>query len=92
MFKKRGLLNSKLGVKRCMSRVSHGLLTTVKKGVTNIPSDFRWYFTFLKMGVSIVSESQDLKPFTIRQKFVNKSRSLVKFVKKNLWNTKVSQH
>ena len=84
MFKKRGLLNSKLGVKRCMSRVSHGLLTTVKKGVTNIPSDFRWYFTFLKMGVSIVNESQDYKCHSIKCKFVNKSLLLVNFVKKSL--------
>ena len=84
MFKKCGLLNSKLGVKRCMSRVSHGLLTTVKKGVTNIPSDFRWYFTFLKMGVSIVNESQDYKCHSIKCKFVNKSLYFVQLVKKNL--------
>jgi hypothetical protein len=84
MFKKCGLLNSKLGVKRCMSKVFHGLLTTVKKGVTNIPNDFRWYTTMTKVAISIVSESQDLKPFTIRQKFVNKSLYFVRFVKKSL--------
>ena len=84
MFKECGLLNSKLGVKRCMLRVSHGLLTTVKKGVTNIPSDFRWYFTFLKMGVSIVNESQDYKCHSIKCKFVNKSRYFVQLVKKSL--------
>ena len=84
MFKKCGLLNSKLGVKRCMSRVSHGLLTTVKKGVTNIPSDFQWYFTFLKMGVFIVNESQDYRCHGIKCKFVNKSHYFAQLVKKSL--------
>ena len=84
MFKKCGLLNSKLGVKRCMSRVSHGLLTTVKKGVMNIPSDFRWYTTMTKVAISIVSESQDLKCHGIKCKFVNKSRYFVRLAKKSL--------
>ena len=82
MFKKCGLLNSKLGVKRCMLRAFHGLPTTVKKGVMNIPSDFRWYTTMTKVAISIVSESQDLKCHSIKCKFANKLRHIVKPVKK----------
>ena len=67
-----------------MLRVFHGLQTTVKRSLTNIPSDFQWYFTMMKVASSIVSESQDLKPFTIRQKFVNKSLYFVQIVKKSL--------
>jgi hypothetical protein len=67
-----------------MLRVFHGLQTTVKRSLMNIPSDFQWYFTMMKVASSIVSESQDLKPFTIRQKFVNKSLYFVQIVKKSL--------
>lgn len=84
MFKECGLLNSKLGVKRCMLRAFHGLPTTVKKGVMNIPSDFQWYTTFLKMGVSILNESNGMKCHGIKCKFVNKSRYFVRLAKKSL--------
>ena len=84
MFKKYGLLNSKIGVKRCMLRVFHGLQITAKRSLTNIPSDFRWYFTFLKMGVFIVNESNDIKCHSIKCKFVNKSRYFVRLAKKSL--------
>tara|TARA_R110000824_G_scaffold288202_1_gene476169 strand:- start:239 stop:448 length:210 start_codon:yes stop_codon:yes gene_type:complete len=61
-----------------------GLPITVKGVLTNIPKDFRWYFIFFKMGVSIVNESHGLKPFTIKQKFVNKLKYIAQNVKKNL--------
>ena len=84
MFKKCGLLNSKLGVKRCMLRAFHGLPTTVKKGVMNIPNDTHWYFTMMKVGVSILNESNGMKCHGIKCKFVNKSRYFVRLVKKSL--------
>jgi hypothetical protein len=84
MFKECGLLNSKLGVKRCMLRAFHGLPTTVKKGVMNIPRDFQWYTTMTKVAISIVKESQDLKCHSIKCKFVNKSRYFVRLAKKSL--------
>ena len=84
MFKKCGLLNSKLGVKRCMLRAFHGLQTTVKRGVTNIPSDFQWYTTMMKVAISIVNTSNGMKCYSIKQKFVNKSHYFAQLVKKSL--------
>jgi len=67
-----------------MLRAFHGLQTTAKGVLTRIPSDFQWYTTMMKVGISIVSESQDYKCHGIKCKFVNKGRSLVNFVKKSL--------
>jgi len=61
-----------------------GLPITVKGVLTRIPSDCQWYFTMMKVSTSIVKESNGMKCHSIKQKFANKSRSLVKFVKKNL--------
>ena len=83
MFKKCGLLNSKLGVKRCMLRAFHGLPITVKGVLTNIPSDTHWYFTMMKVGVSILNESNDMKCRSIKCKFVSKSRYFVRLAKKS---------
>ena len=44
---------------------------TVKHVLTNIPNDFTWYTTMMKVGISIVKESQDLKCHSIRCKFAN---------------------
>ena len=67
-----------------MLRVFHGLQTTVKRSLMNIPSDFQWYFTMMKVSSSIVKESNGMKCHSIKQKFTNKSLLLVNFVKKNL--------
>ena len=70
-----------------MNRISKEFLMlpiTLKKGVMNTQNDIQWYTTMMKVVISIVNESQDLKPFAIRQKFVNKSLLLVNFVKKSL--------
>jgi len=61
-----------------------GLPITAKRTLTNIPKDIQWYTTMTKVGISIVNESNGMKCHSIKQKFVNKSLSLVKFVKKSL--------
>ena len=65
-----------------MLRAFHGLQTTVKVGLTNIPNDIQWYTTWMKVGISVVSESHDLKCRSIKQKFVKLKRSIVINVKK----------
>ena len=70
-----------------MNRISKGFLMlpiTLKKGVMNTQKDIQWYFTMMKVASSIVNESSGMKCSGIKCKFVNKSLSLVKFVKKNL--------
>jgi len=67
-----------------MLRAFHGLQTTVKRSLMNIPSDFQWYTTMTKVAISIVNESQDYKCHGIKCKFVNKSRYFVQLVKKSL--------
>jgi len=61
-----------------------GLPITLKKGLTNIPNDTHWYFTMMKVGVSILKESQGYKSRSIKRKFVNLKRSIVINVKKSL--------
>jgi hypothetical protein len=61
-----------------------GLPTTVKEGLINIPNDFHWYSTMMKVGISVVKESQDYKSHSIRQKFVKLKHSIVINVKKSL--------
>ena len=61
-----------------------GLPTTAKKVVTNIPSDIQWYTTMMRVGISIVKESQDLKCHSIKCKFASKLKYFVQNVKKNL--------
>jgi len=67
-----------------MLRVFHGLQTTVKRSLMNIPSDIQWYTTWTKVGILVVSESHDLKSRSIKQKFVKLKRSIVISVKKSL--------
>jgi len=84
MFKKCRLLNTNSGLKWFMLKAFLGLPTTVKKGVMNIPSDFQWYTTMMKVGISIVNESNGMKCHSIKCKFVNKSRYFVRLAKKSL--------
>ena len=67
-----------------MLRAFHGLQTTAKGVLTRIPSDFQWYTTMMKVGISIVKESQDLKCHSIKCKFVNKLKCIAQNVKKSL--------
>jgi len=48
----------------------------------NLKSDTIWYITMTKVAYSIVKESQDYKCHSIKCKFVNKLRHIVKPVKK----------
>jgi len=82
MFKKYELLNNKSDVKWCMLKAFHGLPITVKGVLMNIPSDFHWYTTMTKVSICILKESQDLKCHSIKCKFANKLRHIVKPVKK----------
>ena len=59
-------------------------LVTVKGVLINIPNDFTWYTTMMKVGISILNESHGLKRFTIKQKFANKLKYFVRIVKKIL--------
>ena len=43
-------------------------LVTVKGVLINIPNDFTWYTTMMKVGISILNESHGLKRFTIKVK------------------------
>jgi hypothetical protein len=61
-----------------------GLPTTVKEGLINIPSDFHWYTTMMKVGILVVKESQGYKSHSIKQKFVKLKRSIAISVKKSL--------
>ena len=67
-----------------MLRVFHGLQTTTKRSLTNIPSDIQWYTTMMKVAISIVNTSNGMKCHSIKQKFVNKSLYFVRLVKKSL--------
>ena len=57
---------------------------TVKHVLTNIPNDFTWYTTMMKIGISIVKESHDLKCHSIKCKFANKLKCIAQNVKKSL--------
>jgi len=61
-----------------------GLQTTAKRSLMNIPNDIQWYTTMMKVGISIVSESNGMKCHGIKCKFANKSRYFVQLVKKSL--------
>ena len=61
-----------------------GLPITVKVVLTQIPNDFQWYTTMMKVGISIVKESHDLKCHSIKCKFVGKLLYFATSVKKNL--------
>ena len=55
---------------------------TVIEVPKNLKRDTMWYITMTKVAYSIVKESQDLKCHSIKCKFANKLRHIVKPVKK----------
>ena len=57
---------------------------TVKVGLTNIPSDFTWYTTMMKIGISILNESNGMKCHSIKCRYVSKLKYFVQSAKKNL--------
>ena len=67
-----------------MLKAFHGLQTTTKRSLTNIPSDIQWYTTMMKVGISIVNTSNGMKCHSIKCKFANKSRYFVQLAKKSL--------
>ena len=67
-----------------MLKAFHGLQTTTKRSLTNIPNDIQWYTTMMKVAISIVNTSIGMKCHSIKQKFVNKSLYFVRLVKKSL--------
>ena len=67
-----------------MLKAFHGLQTTTKRSLTNIPNDIQWYTTMMKVAISIGNTSNGMKCHSIKQKFVNKSLYFVRLVKKSL--------
>ena len=50
----------------------------------NLKRDIMWYTTMTKVAISIVKESQDSKCHSIKCRFADKLRHIVRPVKKNL--------